>query len=479
MGIQIMPYSEVEMRESDAQFKKGQIYLSDKMYSLALSCFLKSAVTENAGAQFAIGKMYFEGLGIRKNRPKGIEWFSKAATRDHIKALNYLGNGFLYGMGTRKDHIKAVGYFQRAAEKGSDEAYFNLGEAYYSFKPQDFRKAFEYYYTSASMGHPRAIEGVRRFICRRTSRMLVNNNPSSSVEITTVLPQTINKLKYVLLLLIGLHNTASFFSETAFLLPEYCDLYKNLFERVKRYDRIVTLLQENPDAITSDFELTLLFKDSAAFPNSTVRYDRDTSDKFSARYYSNFDAWAFGEKNVSIADEIARLYIEIYHANTTELHTIEFDSPYMIKRPAFVDFLLQQRRVSQAIKEESEWPGEIINLKMELENTIDAFENSQRKRRKTSAYTIAERGEESYRQENSNGLGMKASFLTTLIKQGHTVKHRDEIICLFTAYVDEVLGNQEQWYSEYKQMPQMLHEMIATIQKNSNTSCQRKFFAGS
>ena len=59
----------------------------------------KQSKQGNAVAQYALGVMYLNGEGIRKNHKEAVKWFSKAAEQGHAKAQYGLGLMYYKGEG--------------------------------------------------------------------------------------------------------------------------------------------------------------------------------------------------------------------------------------------------------------------------------------------------------------------------------------------------------------------------------------------
>ena len=117
-------------------------------YALALGTFQKLAAAGEPGAMVGLGRMYQDGLGVPKDRPTAIEWFSKAvmiwnerAKQDDPKAYASLGVLFNKGIGFKKDTERAQRYFRTAfdlaqpkALQGDADAQHLIGMLYSSGK---------------------------------------------------------------------------------------------------------------------------------------------------------------------------------------------------------------------------------------------------------------------------------------------------------------------------------------------------------
>ena len=91
---------------------------------------LQAAEQGNAEAQFSLGKMYYEGQGVRQDYAQTEQWFRKAAEQGYAKAQYNLGLMYVQGQGVRQDDTQAVQWFRKAAEQGHAKAQYNLGAMY-------------------------------------------------------------------------------------------------------------------------------------------------------------------------------------------------------------------------------------------------------------------------------------------------------------------------------------------------------------
>jgi TPR repeat protein len=59
-------------------------------YAQALKWFRKAAESGNADAEFNIGSMYQQGMGVPENMPEAIEWYKRANTHGQVQARTAL-----------------------------------------------------------------------------------------------------------------------------------------------------------------------------------------------------------------------------------------------------------------------------------------------------------------------------------------------------------------------------------------------------
>lgn len=69
-------------------FSRGFDYQYEKKYSKAYDMFKKSAERGYKGAQYSLGKLYEDGLGVSMDKKKALYWYKKASNQGHSEAHN-------------------------------------------------------------------------------------------------------------------------------------------------------------------------------------------------------------------------------------------------------------------------------------------------------------------------------------------------------------------------------------------------------
>lgn len=87
-------------------------------YNKAYTWWEKAAKQGFTDAEYALGQLFKNGLGVPQDYVKAREWFRKAAAAGYAKALHALGVFYAEGLGIAKDLAKAREYFAAAAEQG-------------------------------------------------------------------------------------------------------------------------------------------------------------------------------------------------------------------------------------------------------------------------------------------------------------------------------------------------------------------------
>lgn len=132
---------------------------ADTMKKIKLvSRFKETLPVAEAGdpkAQFAIGKMYEEGDGTRKDMRQAVNWYMKAADQGFPNAQFQIGWMYANGIGLRQDYAQAARWYRIASTfSHHTEAQYRLGELYYNGRgvEHDYATAIKYYKLAASKG---------------------------------------------------------------------------------------------------------------------------------------------------------------------------------------------------------------------------------------------------------------------------------------------------------------------------------------
>ena len=76
--------------DPQAQYQEAQQHYQRKDYAGALLYFQAAAQQQQPAAQYALGVMNYQGVGLRANRKEGLQWLVQAAAQGSEKAERYL-----------------------------------------------------------------------------------------------------------------------------------------------------------------------------------------------------------------------------------------------------------------------------------------------------------------------------------------------------------------------------------------------------
>ena len=107
-------------------FDQGMQASRSGEYETALEKWHPLAQQGHAEAQFNLGVMYENGLGVQKDHAQAVDWYKKAAEQGLKEAQNNRGKNYAQGTGVEQDYIRAYKWLSLAAEQGLKKAASNL-----------------------------------------------------------------------------------------------------------------------------------------------------------------------------------------------------------------------------------------------------------------------------------------------------------------------------------------------------------------
>lgn len=91
-------------------------------YATEYRLTLPAAEKGDASAQYNIGLLHHDGLGVKQNFVEAVKWFKKSAEQHYAEAQFSLGNMYRYGRGVPKDYAQAYMWFSLSASGGQKNA---------------------------------------------------------------------------------------------------------------------------------------------------------------------------------------------------------------------------------------------------------------------------------------------------------------------------------------------------------------------
>jgi TPR repeat protein len=147
--------------KAEAQFDLGLLYAQGlgvrRNLTEAAQWYRKSADQGNAEAQFALGQMYSRGWGVPRDEADAIRWLQMANSVESDGPPTDWAP--IEGYGVAKDAKQAVYWYKMAADKGHPEAQFNLARLYADGEgvKRDQEQAARWVSASASQGYAPAL----------------------------------------------------------------------------------------------------------------------------------------------------------------------------------------------------------------------------------------------------------------------------------------------------------------------------------
>src|SRR5208282_2857795 len=140
------------------RFQLGRAYENANNFTAAIVQFRKAAEQNYALAQYDLGLMYANSVGVPRDDQQASAWFRKAADQDNAKAQFDLGLMYANGLGVPRDYQQAVAWFRKAADQRLVAAQISLGVMYAKGQgvPKDDQQAILWYRKAAEQGDKRA-----------------------------------------------------------------------------------------------------------------------------------------------------------------------------------------------------------------------------------------------------------------------------------------------------------------------------------
>ena len=122
-----------------------------KHYQESRRIFHALADAGNVRAEFMMGTIYEQGLGVPKDLEAAARWYRLAADGGNASAQYNLGIFYQFGKGVPKDPVKAAHLLLLAAEQGHGRAQNNLSTFYFTGigVPRDLVEAWKWLTLSA------------------------------------------------------------------------------------------------------------------------------------------------------------------------------------------------------------------------------------------------------------------------------------------------------------------------------------------
>ena len=98
-------------------------------------------------AQYNLGIMYDNGLGVLQDYKEAVKWYTKSAEQGLADAQFNLGWAYSNGRGVIQDYKESVKWYRKSAEQGDSLAQYNLGYMHAQGQgvPQDYVMAHVYW----------------------------------------------------------------------------------------------------------------------------------------------------------------------------------------------------------------------------------------------------------------------------------------------------------------------------------------------
>jgi TPR repeat protein len=139
-------------------YELGRQALESGHSAQAIELWRPLAEAGDADAQFGLGILYNDAVGVEQDYAEANYWFLRAAEQGYAMAQFNLGNAYKKGTGMAIDPAMAVIWWRKAAEQDFAPAQFNLGSALLEGlgTPRDRAAGLSWHRRAAANGHPQA-----------------------------------------------------------------------------------------------------------------------------------------------------------------------------------------------------------------------------------------------------------------------------------------------------------------------------------
>lgn len=144
--------------EAEDVYRRGKRFAASGDYKRAADFYRQAAEAGYAAAQYDLGYLYENGLGVETSPPNAAFWYRKAAEQGDPEAQNNLGALYAAGNGVARDDAEAVRWYAMAAEQDDAEAASNLGAMYLQGRgvSADLARAYRLTERAAAQGNAAA-----------------------------------------------------------------------------------------------------------------------------------------------------------------------------------------------------------------------------------------------------------------------------------------------------------------------------------
>lgn len=140
-----------------ADFEAGVVAARAGDYAKARAEWEPLATAGHRDAEFNMGLLYENGLGVAKDGARAAYWYGRAAEQDDPVAQAYLAEMHAKGLGIPRNDVEALRWYRRAAELGHPASQYNVG-LFYAFgrgvEPNDV-EAYAWMTVGIENGAPR------------------------------------------------------------------------------------------------------------------------------------------------------------------------------------------------------------------------------------------------------------------------------------------------------------------------------------
>ncbi|HHF0414731.1 sel1 repeat family protein [Haemophilus influenzae] len=119
LGASVFSFQSTAWADTPVQkFQQDLTAYEQSDYQTAFKLWLPLAEQGDAKAQFNLGVMYDDGLGVKQDDFEAVKWYRKAAEQGNAHAQALLGFAYLLGKGVQFNKSLAKEWFGKACDNG-------------------------------------------------------------------------------------------------------------------------------------------------------------------------------------------------------------------------------------------------------------------------------------------------------------------------------------------------------------------------
>lgn len=144
--IALLMFNPVMAELAIDDFERGLAAIEMGNPARAHQLWLPLAEAGNPNAQFGLGMLFMDGMGVAQDFDEAVYWLFKSADQDFPPAQYHLGKVYERGIGVQPDIKRAIHWWERAAEQDMGAAQYRLGQIYWDGEgvPVDKTRARDY-----------------------------------------------------------------------------------------------------------------------------------------------------------------------------------------------------------------------------------------------------------------------------------------------------------------------------------------------
>ena len=123
-GAAIYSMKDLELVKRDPQksYVRGYQYWKVKDYKEAVKWYRRSVDKGNVAAQYALGRMYENGMGVAQNYEEAVKLYRRSADKGNVDAQYALGRMYENGMGVMQNYEESAKWYRKAERQSHHDA---------------------------------------------------------------------------------------------------------------------------------------------------------------------------------------------------------------------------------------------------------------------------------------------------------------------------------------------------------------------